>query len=62
MLAGLNFVYLRTLVRHPRSNVAPKSLMALFKNPACRASSLAISENPLANKDCFEANLFDNCL
>ena len=41
---GLKKVYFLFLVRNPKSSARLKSLMALFRNPACLASSLDISE------------------
>lgn len=43
MNCGRKKVYLRFFVRKPRSSARLKSDMALFRKPACRASSRDIS-------------------
>ena len=56
MYWGLKNVYLRFLVKKPRSRAKLKSDMALFRKPACRASSLDIREkiSATANQICLK--------
>ena len=46
---GAKKVYLRVFVKNPKSKETLKSLIALFKKPAWRASSRDMKEKPSAN-------------